>query len=145
VWLVKTTAALIALLWLQSEPSIFIIVTWAAYAAAVVWWVRGRTKTEPEVKYLTKYEEDDTQELPLIRHIRCPHCKHEQLGPVDHIITCADNECGRQFRVPKPGRQLTVDCPECGFTQPAEEGQYHFCVNKDCGYGAFVEKLEQPQ
>lgn len=131
-WVAKAIGVLLVLLLLQAHPDMFIIATWIGFVTALVTWAYRR-KTD-----LARVDLTDTQPIPVIRHVRCPRCGKEQLGPADSIIDCAG--CDKRMRIPAPGRIAVVTCPRCNTEQEAEEGARHTC--EGCGYTDFVARSE---
>jgi hypothetical protein len=135
-WVLRPIAGMGIAFWLLAHPDVATVLVWAIGIAAIIYWGLSQ-KSEPEKA--PHYDDESTQMIPAIRHVRCPHCKHEQLGPAEQVVHCANQQCSRQFRVPKSGLRVAATCPECGTGQQAEEGAYHYCTNPECGYGAFVD------
>ena len=131
-WPVKAFSIFAALLVLQANPDIFIIVTWIGFLGALAWWAHTRM-VEPTVADMT-----DTQPIPVIRHIRCPRCGVEQFGPAGETVLCENKPCSKKLRVPNSSPAMEVECPMCGTEQKATPGTRHACVNPECQYADFV-------
>ena len=131
-WLVKAFSFLLVLLGLQANPDLFIILTWMVFFTALTLWAYHR-HIEAAMTDLT-----DTQPIPVIRHVRCPRCGKEQLGPADSVVAC--QHCDGRMRIPVPGMIAIVACPRCNTEQDAEAGTRHTCVG--CGYTDFVARTE---
>lgn len=135
-WPIKVFGVLVVLLILQANPDVFVIATWVSFLAALALWAYYRN-IEPFVVDFT-----DTQEIPVIRAIRCPKCSNEQTGVADTVVRC--HQCQVRLRIPAPGKKAFLTCPTCEEYQEAEEGTWHSCIT-GCGFRGWVSTADEDE